>query len=506
MSEKEIQKETPLEEDTKTAQEQKKEEKLQKREERKQKRKASFQSRKFKGGAYATTLSVIVIVIVLFINLAAGQLDLTFDLTSQGKYSLTDETKEFLKGIQDKITIYYLGETDAEIELFQKIARQFPKYSSNITLEFKDIVENPRFASEYTDETVDYDSFLVVNETNGRSKYVGYSDMVIQEFDYSTYQSYVSEINVEGQLDAAIQYVTTEDLPKMYVVEGHGETGVSSVLKTMLSNANITYQTINTLTSEAIPEDCDLLYIYLPQSDYTQEEITLIKNYLTSGGNAVICVDYVSPSLTNFTELLSYYGISVVDGIVVEGNSNNFIGSRPNQLVPTVGTSDFTEGIRGKRFIVSSIASGLLTKEDVRDTLTLSKFLTTSDQAYSKVNTKASTMLKEEGDIDGPFYLGVLAEENYNDVTTKVVVYSGQYLFDDGSLSSSNFGNGQLLLKTINQLAGEVETISVRTTSTSEEMLSMTSAQKNRNGVLVTAVLPLIILGTGITVVIKRRR
>ena len=473
---------------------------------KKRSKKATFQSRKFKGGAYATVLSVIVIVLVLFINLAAKQLNLTFDLTSQGRYSLTEETKEFLKGIQDEITIYYLGETDTQLELFEKIAKQFPKTWSKITLEFKDIVKNPRFASQYTDETIEYDSFIVVNETNGRSKYVGYSDMIVQEFNYSTYQSTITGVNVEGKLDAAIQYVTTEDLPKIYVVEGHGEGSVSNVLSSLLADSNIMYETLNTLTCETVPEDCNLLYIYQPQSDYTKEEITLIKNYLTGGGNAVICVDYVSQTLSNFSELLGYYGVSVTEGIVVEGNSNNFIGNYPNQLVPTIGTSDFTEGIRGKKFIVSSVASGLLTKEDIRDTVTLSGFLTTSDQAYSKINTKASTLLKEDGDIDGPFYIGVLAEENYNDITTKVVVYSGRYLFDDSSLATSSFGNSQLLLKTINELAGEIETISVRATSTSEEMISMTSAQKNRNGIIVTAVLPLLILGTGIAVVIKRRR
>ena len=155
---------------------------------KKRSKKATFQSRKFKGGAYATVLSVIVIVLVLFINLAAKQLNLTFDLTSQGRYSLTEETKEFLKGIQDEITIYYLGETDTQLELFEKIAKQFPKTCSKITLEFKDIVKNPRFASQYTDETIEYDSFIVVNETNGRSKYVGYSDMIVQEFNYSTHK------------------------------------------------------------------------------------------------------------------------------------------------------------------------------------------------------------------------------------------------------------------------------------------------------------------------------
>ena len=91
--------------------------------------------------------------------------------------------------------------------------------------------------------------------------------MIVQEFNYSTYQSTITGVNVEGKLDAAIQYVTTEDLPKIYVVEGHGEGSVSNVLSSLLADSNIMYETLNTLTCETVPEDCNLLYIYQPQSE-----------------------------------------------------------------------------------------------------------------------------------------------------------------------------------------------------------------------------------------------
>lgn len=508
MSEKEIQKTEVLQkESVKTESEAgNKKQNNQKRNDRKQKRKASFTSRKFKGGAYATVLSIIVIVLVLFINLAAGQWNLTMDLTTEARFSLKAETKEFLKGITDDITIYYLGITDSQEELFQKIVQQYPKTNANIQLEFVDIIKNPRFASQYTEETIDYDSFLVVNHTNGRSKYIPYSDMLVQEFNYSTYQMGITGIDVEGKLDAAIQYVTTEQLPTVYAVEGHGETGISETMGKLLSDSNISYQTLNTLTSEAVPQDCDVLLIYQPQSDYSEEEITLIKNYLTNGGNAVICIDYMASELVNFTELLNYYGVQTAEGIVLEGNTNYYIGNLPNSLVPTIDSSTLTEGIRGKKFIVSQVSSGLLLKEEIRDTLSVSGVLTTSDDAYSKVNMNSSTMQKEEGDIDGPFYVGVMAEEEYNGIETKVVIYSGKYLFEDSLISTSNYGNRQLFVQTINELAGEVETISVPASSLIEEMLVMTSAQKNQNGILLAAVLPVLILGIGIMVVVKRRR
>ena len=47
--------------------------------------KTNFNTRKFKGGAYASTISVVVIAIVVVINLMFTKLNLTVDLTADGK-------------------------------------------------------------------------------------------------------------------------------------------------------------------------------------------------------------------------------------------------------------------------------------------------------------------------------------------------------------------------------------------------------------------------------------
>ena len=87
--------------------------------------KASFTTRKFRGGAYATVLSVIAVALVLVVNMIATKLDIQSDLTADSKYSLHDETIELLKGISDDITIYCLEISGEEITQFDKI---FSKY------------------------------------------------------------------------------------------------------------------------------------------------------------------------------------------------------------------------------------------------------------------------------------------------------------------------------------------------------------------------------------------
>ena len=237
----------------------------------------SFRNRKFQGGAYTSLVSAIVIVAVVLVNLFVGKMDVQVDLTSSGKYSLTEETIEMLESLEDEITIYYLASSGASIPWFDTIFSKYVKYGKNLELVTVDPIMNPSFASQYTSETISECSVIVVNETDGRSRYVDYEDMMIVEYgmDYSTYSytSTVTGLDVEGQINSAILYVTADNLPKLYALTGHGEVELGTGMQEMLAKSNYSYDTIELMKTEEIPEDCDVLFIGAPETDYTDEEM-----------------------------------------------------------------------------------------------------------------------------------------------------------------------------------------------------------------------------------------
>lgn len=467
--------------------------------------KNSFTTRKFRGGAYATALSVIAIAMVLVVNLIVTKLDISIDLTSDGKYSLNEETISLLKGLEDDITIYYLVAGGEEITYFDKLFSKYDDYGSKVTLAYKDPVLYPKFAAGYVDDEVTDQSFLVVNETTGRAKYVPYSDLLVMEFDYSTYNYTTTGIDLEGQLDAAIQYVTNENLPVMYAVTGHGETSISSVMSELLEKGNVTTNDITLITEEMIPEDCDILFINQPQNDYTEEEVEMIEKYLMDGGYAIICVDYVTPDLTNFSSLLVFYGLDVQDGMIMEGKSSYYVNQRPYMLLPTVYSSDITDSVRGKKYVIAAYASGITLREDIRDTITTTNLLYTSSSSYIKpVDT--DTLEKESGDMEGPFYVGIALSETLADEETKIAVFSAKLFFDDSLLVNSTYGNADILLNTISTFTDQENAVSVPVMSLTEDMLTMTTAQSNRIAVMTAVLLPLCVIGIGIYVVVRRRK
>lgn len=469
--------------------------------------KSSFQSRKFKGGAYATVISAVVILIVLLINLFVQELGITKDLTADSRYSLTDETKELIKSIDQNITIYYLVESGNEIDEFDRIVKNYDNINSKITVKYKDPVQYPKFASQYVEDEIGTQSFLVVNEDTNAAKYIAYEDLLDYEINYTTYQYDVTGLKVEAQIDAAIAAVTNEDLPTVYTLTGHGETSVSSYLSELLKDNNITATEFSSLTAQSVPEDCDVLLINMPQYDLTEEEAALIKDYLVQGGDAIFLVDYVTYTLPNVVSLLNYYGVDVVEGFVVERDSQYTMSSRyPTLLVPKISSHEFVKNIKDKKYIIVPLGSGLTIRNDIRETVETDTILKTSDSAYSKININSTVAEKEENDISGPFILGVEAREAVGEEETRVAVYTGKAFLEDQYLQTASFGNADLIINTINEMSDQENSLSIRSTSLDEPMVSMNTAQKNKIGLVVVVILPLLFLATGITVVVRRRR
>ena len=105
-----------------------------------------------------------------------------------------------------------------------------------------------------------------------RSKVVNYSSIYESSIDYNTYQSTTTGFDGEGQIDSAISYVTSEDLPVLYTLDGHGEKDLDSTLQEDIQKANIDIKSLNLITEESVPDDAACLLINAPTSDISESE------------------------------------------------------------------------------------------------------------------------------------------------------------------------------------------------------------------------------------------
>lgn len=465
--------------------------------------KASFSGRKFRSGAYVTLVSTVVIIIVFVVNMLLSKMDIQFDLSSQNMYSLTEDTTKMVKNIKDDITIYYMVQSGNETAYFEEVAKRYDSLSDHITLESKDPVLYPKFASKYVEDEITDNSFLIVNNTKERAKYLSSNDLVVKELNYQTYEENITGLDVEGKLTSALLYVTSEELPVMYVVEGHGEVATGDLFTNSMDKMNIKVQTLSTLTTGEIPADCDMLYINTPEKDFSAEEAAMIKAYLSAGGKAIINVDYRCAELTNLMSILDYYGVGVQGGVILEGDKNKHLTNNPQYLVPDLASNAITTQAKTDGIPVLMLySSGLTISDTKRSSLTIEPLMSTSASAYLKGVT-ATTTEKEAGDVTGSFHLGLVATDTFNNVTSTVVVFSSGSTFDQSTLT---YGNKSLLTGTMGYLAGDMETVSIPTKSLAKAKLYPTQQHTIIWGAITVVLIPVLILVVGILISLRRRR
>lgn len=473
--------------------------------------KKGINKKTLKNGSYSVVLSVIFVVIIVVVNLIVDAFPSTYtelDVSDQQLFSIGDQTKDFLKELDKDVTIYQIAQSGSEDEVVSKLLKKYEEASDHIKVETKDPVVNPKFTSEYTDEEVSSNSLIVVCED--RSKVVDYNNIYESSIDYNTYSYTTSGFDGEGQITSAISYVTSDNLPVLYTLDGHGEKSLDSTLQEDIEKANIEIKSLNLLTEESVPEDADCLMINSPSTDISEEERDAIIEYLENGGKAMIFSDYTEGSMDNFDAVLENYGVERVDGIVIEGDAQHYAMQMPYYLLPDVGSAEAVSDFSSQGyFILAPYAQGIRQLDNVRDTLTIESLLTTSDDAYSKTDLNTETLEKTDEDIDGPFDIGVsITEEVDDDKTTQIVYYSTANLMDSQINQMVAGGNEQMITESLNWMCStdEASTISIPSKSLEVSYLTVTAYDAAYWKICVMGLIPGVFLVVGFVVWLKRRK
>ncbi|MBP3544501.1 MAG: Gldg family protein, partial [Lachnospiraceae bacterium] len=312
-----------------------------------------------------------------------------------------------------------------------------------------------------------------------------------------------------GQITSAFNYVTTDNIPMAYTLEGHNESVLTETLKEMITKNSFDVQSLSLYNTDAVPEDAGCLIINAPTSDISAEEADRIIAYLEKGGSAFIVEDGSAAAKPNLERVLEYYGVGLQRGIVIEESTSNFFYPYPNYLAPNRGDHDIMETLNAKKYNVMMAYSGSIVKLDsARGTVNFEPLLTTSDASFLRVleNGALESISMAEGDIAGPCYVGVAVSEEHGGVETKLVVYSSAYTTTDEANASVNGNNYELVTSSMNWLAGMDSSIAVDAKSFAISYLQVTSADVNRWMIITVVAIPLVILVFGFVVWFRRRR
>ena len=117
-------------------------------------------------------LIALLIVVYIAINILAEKLNLpTLDFTEEKLYSVSDESKEKVKDIEQEVTLYFFG-ADENTTIID-FAKQYTAINPNIKVEVVDSTQRPDLLQKY--DISDSESAIVVQSPE-RSKTISAYD------------------------------------------------------------------------------------------------------------------------------------------------------------------------------------------------------------------------------------------------------------------------------------------------------------------------------------------
>ena len=506
-----------------------------------QKRRWSVSKKTIGTGAFSFITIIIVIVAVVFANLVSNVVTenvpaATVDTSIAGVNSISSKTKKMLNKLDKDINIYVLSskgamESDAYKSYIVNTLDRYEANSKHIDVEYKDTKRNPNFAQQYTKQTPTEGSLIVVNKKNDKSKVIDYNDMFEMDQSAAMYggEATPTAYDAEGQIDSAVTYVQSDELYTVYQVDGHKETvqeeqlfGTMENLTDTIQKHNCEIKKIKLATKEAQKvintNDCAVLLIMGPQTDYTKAEATVVKNYLERGGKVIASIEdwkTFAKDKPNFYSIFEKYNIKVQTGVIAENDASYCDAQYGPFFTYADGKEGFAADVSGN--ILSPYSIGLTKKDKKNEEITYTALASSTNQSVLKVNpNKSTTYTKEKGDVSGPFDLVVSIEKNVaateassvgtdkaDNKKAEMLVFSSVYSL----LDASPEGDIEIVSNALDQyIDSDVEMISVP-----KKNLQMTPLKVSANAVRICViafviVIPLFVLLLGIIIWALRRK
>ena len=457
-----------------------------------------------KQGTIAAVAIALVLVIVLLFNLIIRQLPsniMEIDISDKKIYTISDVSKDFLEGIDQDINVIMLSQEGAEDPRIVKFLENYAALSPHINFSIVDPVLYPSILEQYDTE----DGTIVVENTEtGKHTAIemfGYSNaMFVYNVDIESYRQYEDIFDGEGLLTSAINYVTSETTNNVYTLSGHEEDDLPNGSESIIQKANLTVNDLDLLLDGGIPDDCDSIICYNPQSDLSDDELRILRDYLLEGGNVVLLIDRTD--LENFNSLLDDYGLKLNEGYVGDEDmyySNYYSVYGYNCFAPDIEKfHDVTNGLENTNAMVIN-ARGMTEMEPVRDTIVLSSFMTTSDNG----------VLSESGE-KGKYTIGITAteevtnEEGEAKEASLTVISAPTFIQDEITTYFNSLSNLDVF---INALTFNLEDYSSIAIDAKDVAITYNTVSNSGTiGIVFIVVVPLAVLAFGLVRWISRRK
>ena len=334
--------------------------------------------------AQGTTTTVLVLAIICaFVAIAVflQSLDLSpIDLSQEKLFTLSEESKDKVKDINQDIHIYFIDASDNDQNY--DLAKQFHNANEHINIENINSKERTDLVAQYEIES---GSGQIIVASDKRYKKLTAYDLVSSDLMGQT-----SSI-ADKKLTNTILYVVAEEIPHAYILDGFSEFSsdrMSSFI-TVAEDSAVEIEPLNIITKGAIPENCSTLIITTPSKDFDEKTTQAIMDYIQKGGNILWLNSAVATKtdMPNVNKILAEYAIEPFEiGTIFETDADKMASGQPYVILPEVQGTKIATGLTGAGKAVLLLNPTKINKasdEVIKDKkVTMSTILQASENSY----------------------------------------------------------------------------------------------------------------------------
>jgi ABC-type uncharacterized transport system involved in gliding motility auxiliary subunit len=453
-----------------------------------------LKARQTKYVAYVTLYIVVAFAVVTVANVLADRYDKSYDTTANKQYSLSDQTIKVVKGLKQDLNITYFAQ-DSQFSSAKDKLDMYANLSPKVHVVYVDPDKKPLVATQAGFKNLNT-AIVQIGANKNEAKSLTEEDLtgaIIRDLKNTTRTVCFVTGSGERQIDDS------------------GRGGYSR-LKDLLGKDNYQGKSIDLLQKAEVPSDCTVAVVGGPRGDYQQPEVDALKKYVEDGGRALIMLD---PPLKigreevadndALTALLVSWGVTPNKDLILDFNPvGQLAGLGPQvALVTSYDTHPIVKEMKG-------LATGFPLARSLEakngDKTTVENLLGSSDSSLSTTKLDSDRIdPSDPKNKKGPMTIaaaGTYKSAKENAQGRFVVVGSSQWAAN-GFLGFN--GNRDLALNALNWLSSDEDLISIRPKEPEDRKLTMTKAQVKWVGFTSLLLIPLIVIGTGISIWFRRR-